>query len=51
MHEHALEAREPSSMSRIVNLFFIPVVYNPSGAMGHATAPKLPSQEGRARAE
>jgi hypothetical protein len=48
-HEHALETREPSYVPRAAKPFFIPVIHSPSGAVGHVAAPKLPSQEGRAR--
>jgi hypothetical protein len=49
MHERALEIREPSCVPRAAKHFFIPVVHSPPGAVGHVTAPELPSQEGRAR--
>jgi hypothetical protein len=49
MHEHALKTRESSCVPRAAKLFFIHVVHSLSGAMGHVTAPELPSQEGRAR--
>jgi hypothetical protein len=43
MHEHALEIREPYCVPRAAKPLFIPVVHNPSGAMGHMIAPELPS--------
>jgi hypothetical protein len=46
MHERALETHEPSCLPRAARPFFIPVVHSPPGAVGHVTAPKLPSQEG-----
>jgi hypothetical protein len=49
MHEHALETREPSYMTRAAKTFFIPVVHSPLEAVGHVIAPELPSQDGRAR--
>jgi hypothetical protein len=48
MHERALETHEPSYVPRTAKHFFIPVVHNPSGAVGHVVAPKLLSQEPRA---
>jgi hypothetical protein len=48
-HERALETHEPSCVPRVGKPFFIPVVHSPPGAVGHMAAPKLPSQEGRAR--
>jgi hypothetical protein len=48
-HEHALETREPTYVPRAAKPFFIPVVHNPLGAVGHVAASKLPSQKGRAR--
>jgi hypothetical protein len=48
MHERALETCEPSCVPRAAKHFFIPVVHNSTGAVGHVTAPELPSQEGRA---
>jgi hypothetical protein len=47
-HERTLETREPSCVPRAAKLFFIPVIHNPSGAVGHVATPELPSQEGRA---
>jgi hypothetical protein len=44
-----LETREPNYMPRAPKPFFIPVVHNPTGAVRHVTAPKLPSREGIAR--
>jgi hypothetical protein len=49
MHERALKTREPRCMPRAAKPLFIPVVHNPPGAVGHMAAPKIPSQEGRAR--
>jgi hypothetical protein len=49
MHERALETREPSCVPKAAKPFFIPVVHNPPGVVGHVVAPELPSQEGRAR--
>jgi hypothetical protein len=34
---------------RVAKPFFIPVVHNPLGAVGHMAAPELSPQEGRAR--
>jgi hypothetical protein len=49
MHERAFETREASCVPRVAKPFFISVVHNPPGAVGHVAAPELPSQEGRAR--
>jgi hypothetical protein len=35
MHECALKTREPSCVPRAAKPFFIPVVHNPSGTVGH----------------
>jgi hypothetical protein len=43
-----METCEPSCVSRAAKVFFIPVVYSPSGAVGYVTAPELSSQEDRA---
>jgi hypothetical protein len=48
-HEHALETRESSCMATTAKHFIIFMVHSLSGAVGHMTAPELPSQEGRAR--
>jgi hypothetical protein len=48
MHKCVLETREPSYVLRAAKPFFISTVHNPLGAVGHVTALKLPSQEGRA---
>jgi hypothetical protein len=48
MHEHALETRKPRCVPRAGKPFLFPVVHSPLGAVGHVTAPELPSQEGRA---
>jgi hypothetical protein len=48
MHERVLETRKPSRVLSAAKPFFIPVVHNPSKAVGHVAAPELPSQEGRA---
>jgi hypothetical protein len=48
MHKHALKTRESSCVRRAAKPFFIPVVHNPLGIVGHMAAPELPSQEGRA---
>jgi hypothetical protein len=47
MHERALETHEASCVPRIAKHFFIPVVHRPPGAVGHVTAPELPSHECR----
>jgi hypothetical protein len=47
MHECALETREPSYVPMTAKHFFIPVVHNPLGAVGHVAVSELPSQEGR----
>jgi hypothetical protein len=39
---------EPICVPRTAKSFFIPVVHNLSGAVGHVAAPELPSQEDRA---
>jgi hypothetical protein len=46
-HERALETRKPSCVPRAAKPFFISVVHNPPGAVGHMTAPELPSWYGR----
>jgi hypothetical protein len=48
MHQRALKTHEPSRVPRAAKPFFIPVIHNPPGAVGHVAAPELPSQEGRA---
>jgi hypothetical protein len=48
-HECALKTREPICVTRAAKPFFIPMVHNPSGAVGHVAAPELPSQEVRTR--
>jgi hypothetical protein len=40
---------EPSCVPRVAKPFFIPMVHNPLGAVGHMVAPELSPQEGRAR--
>jgi hypothetical protein len=44
----ALDTYEPSYVPEAARLFFIPVVYNPLGAMGYVAAPELSSQGGEA---
>jgi hypothetical protein len=48
MNERALETREPSCVPRAARHFFIPVVHNPPGVVGHVAAQELISQKGRA---
>jgi hypothetical protein len=48
MHERTLETHKPSYVARTAKPFFILVVHNPLGGVGHVAIPELPSQEGRA---
>jgi hypothetical protein len=45
-----LKTRESNYVTRAAMLFFIPVVHNPLGAVGHVVAPELPPRGGRVRA-
>jgi hypothetical protein len=48
-HERALKTREPSCVIREAKHFFVPVVHNPLGTVGHVAALELSSQKVRAR--
>jgi hypothetical protein len=50
IHDCALETCEPSCIPGAARPFFISVVHNPLGAVGHVAAPELSSRGGEARA-
>jgi hypothetical protein len=47
MCEHALETRELIYVPRVAKHLFIPVVYSPSGTVGHVATPELSPRWGR----
>jgi hypothetical protein len=49
-HDYALDTCEPSCVPGVARPFFIPVIYNPLGAMGYVAAPELSSRGGEAGA-
>jgi hypothetical protein len=48
IHEHVLEACDPTCVPEAAKSFFIPVVHNPLGVIGYVVAPELSSRGGRA---